>query len=144
MSVFVLSTMTQSVGYTTWKTVDGVPIQLGKIMIHGGAGIPSLRSGFGDVQANGEGQPVWTAQGIVTSLSDAQYEALKGHKVFNQHVEEGLLKVISRDISKNHDDVKKYAESMSSDAFRVLNKSTLNQKIKVTTATIEAESEFRL
>lgn len=144
MSVFVLSTMTQSVGYTHWKTVDGVPIQQGKIMIHGGAGIPSLRSGFGDVQANNEGQPIWTAQGIVTTITDLQYESLKAHKVFVQHVEEGLLKVISRDISKNHDAVKKYAEEMSSDAFRILNKSTLNQKIKVTTATIEAESEFRL
>lgn len=144
MSVFVLSTMTQSVGYTNWKTVDGVPIPQGKIKIHGGAGIPSLRSGFGDIQSNSEGRPVWTADGIVTSLDDGQYAQLKDHPLFKKHVEAGLVKVISRDISQNHNEVKNYASSMSRDSFQVLTPKTLKQKIKVTSLSAPAEDEFRL
>lgn len=144
MSVFVLSTMTQSVGYTNWKTVDGVPVMIEKITIHGGAGIPSLKSGFGELTRNAEGQPLWTADGLVTTISDEQYALLKEHKIFKKHAEDGLLKVITRDITHNHKEVQKHAKDMSKDSFRVLDKDSLKMKIKVTTATAPTEQGFSL
>lgn len=144
MNVFVLSTMTQSVGYAIWRKVDGLPTMVGKITIHGGAGIPSLRSGFGDMTKNAEGQPLWTADGIVTSVKEEDYEILKDQKIFKKHMEDGLVKVIQRDIRDNHKEVKKHANDMSRDAFRVLDKDTLKLKVKVTTASAPVEQEFRM
>jgi len=144
MSVFVLSTMTQSVGYAVWETVDGVPIQRNKIMIHGGAGIPSLKSGFGDMIQNAEGQPLWTAAGLVTTISDGDYETLKDHKVFKQHLQDGLLKVLSKNISENHKEIKKVAADMSHDSFQVLTPKTLKMRVKVTTDMVDKEQQFRM
>lgn len=144
MSVFVLSTMTQSVGYAHWETVDGIPIQRGKIMVHGGAGIPSLKSGFGDITQNAEGQPLWTAEGIVTTVSDENYAILKDHKVFKQHLADGLLKVVAKNISDNHKEVKKHAADMQHDSFRVLDSKSIKMRIKVTTDVVDKEQQFRL
>lgn len=144
MNVFVLSTMTQSVGYAHWETVDGVPIQRSKIMIHGGAGIPSLKSGFGEMTQNAEGQPLWTAEGIVTSITEEQYDVLKEHKVFKQHLSDGLVKVVNKNISDNHKEVKKHAADMSHDSFRVLDSKSIKMRIKVTTDVVDKEQQFRL
>jgi len=144
MSVFILSTMTFPVGYAFYETVDGLPIQRHKIMIHGGAGIASKRSGFGEMSEGIDGQPIWTAAGFVTPISEGDYERLKDHPIFIKHREKDIVKVISRDIRENHKEVKKYAAEMQSDGFRVLDKVSIGQKIKVTTQTAKTEDEFRL
>lgn len=144
MQVFILSTMTQSVGYTLWETVDGLPIQRERITVHGGSGIPSLRSGFGDMVTNSEGQPLWTAEGIVTCIDEGKYALLKDHPIFKKHLADNLVKVVTRDIRDNHKEVKKHAKDMARDKFQLLNKDTLGQRVKVTTATAPVETEFRL
>lgn len=144
MSNYVLSTMTQSVGYAHWETVDGVPILRGKIMIHGGAGIPSLKSGFGDMIQNAEGQPLWTAEGLVTTVSDGDLEILKSHKVFNQHLKDGLLKIVPKNISENHKEIKKHAADMNHDSFQVLTPKTLKLRVKVTTDMVDKEQQYRM
>lgn len=160
MTMYVLSTMSSAIGYcfydqpnrnttpTAKNPVSGdIPVLRKKIRIHGGAGLPSLRSGFGDMEQDAEGKPLWTADGMVTPISDADYELLKDHHVFKKHLEKGLVKVINRDISDNYRAVKKEAAGMSSDPFALLNKDTLAKKVKlanVTTGSLEQESKYRI
>lgn len=140
---YILSKMTQSVSYTNWATVDGVPIAKEQITIQGGAGIPSLRSGFGNQSSNAEGRPIWTADGVLTKVGENQYAVLKDHPVFKKHLKSGLLQVVSRDISRNHSEVARAARDMIGDSFQILSKDTLKQKIKVTTATAEQQDGIR-
>lgn len=148
MSVYVISTMTAAVSYCFYDKVDGMPIVRDKVTIHGGAGIPSLRSGFGEASKDSEGHPLWTAEGIVTTLSDERYEKVKDHNLFKKHLERGYLKVVKQDIAGNHKAVKEVVRDMTArDGFAQLTPSTAKQRLKAkvqTVAEMEQEGGFRL
>lgn len=133
MSVYVISTMTDSVGYTFFRNVGDLPVPHKKIVIRGGADLPSHKSGFGEMRHNEEGQPLWTAEGVCTPVSDSDYEVLKDHWLFKKHVDGGKLKVVSRDIHDDYKAVKKEVKSMEtgweSDKAKQLTPETVKQRV---------------
>jgi hypothetical protein len=148
--VFIISTMTSSVSYCFWDKVEGVkgditPILREKITIYGGANIPSLKSGFGDVTKDVEDRPMWTAAGIVTTIEAEQYAKLKDHPIFMKHLDGGWVTVTNEDVTGNHKKVKKIVSGMSErDSHAQLTPDTYKQKIKVKTKLLEEETGFRL
>ena len=144
MTVFVVSTMTQTVSYNLYDRTRDVPILTKAIRIKGGTGISSARSGWGDMQEDGEGRPIWTADGFVTPVSDADYEILKTHKVFLQHEEGGHVKVLKKDITDNYGALKRETRDMERDGFQPMNEQRLKTRVKVTTQSLAQQDEFRL
>lgn len=146
MTQYVLSTMTNSVSYAFYSQADAksVPQERKKILIRGGASVASGVSGFGERSEDAEGRPIWTADGIITPVKDADYEMLKEHAVFKKHLAKGHVRVLNRDLSDNYKEVLKVTRNMEADGFRQLNPSTHKQKIKVATAQMEQESQFRV
>lgn len=144
MSQYILSTMSAGVAYTFYRDVSGLPVVQHKILIQGGAGLASVRSGFGEMTHTGDGTPIWTADGVVTPISDADWEKLKEHPVFIKHQAKGLVKQINQDIRGNHRAVQKHAASMEQDPLRPLTKDTIAKNLKVTTASVRSEDEFRV
>ena len=144
MNRYILSTMTAGVNYTTYRNVGGLPVVVRKVLIYGGAGIPSEKSGFGEVVANAEGKPIWTADGIVTPVSEEDYLLLKDHKVFQKHMDKGYLKVINADIRGNHKQIQKYAGDMHRDGFGQLTKQNIDKRIKVTVTKPEVDKDYQL
>jgi len=144
MSKYILSTMTFSVNYSFFRHVGNLPIETAKVTIHGGASIPSAVSGRGEMIQDGEGRPLWIANGVLTPISDADYDRLKDHPIFVKHQAKGLVKVLDQDIRDNNKAIVKHTMNMEPDGFRQLNHKTLGMNIKVTTATVKAADEFRL
>ena len=133
-NVYIVSTMTGDVSYCFWNTIGGVPRIKDKITIRGGAGLPSVKSGFGEMSADGEGTPMWTAAGVVTPIRADRYELLKDHEVFKKHVAKGLISISNRDISDNHKAVKKVVEGMEPrDSFSQLTPANYKNKVAITT-----------
>lgn len=158
-SKFILSTMTNSVNYCFYaeqqvsedqlrasRGVGPLPVIRKKILVRGGAGIPSLRSGFGDQKQNEEGLPIWTAQGMVTPVSEEDCEALKSHPLFRRHLEAGYVRILLTDLTDNHAGiVREVNRGMTPrDGFAQLSKETVVQRVKVTTEKPKNEDEFRL
>lgn len=119
---YIVSTMANSVSYNTYnfigdpKSQQGVlPVVKDKVLIHGGAGMPSTKSGFGEMVRDQDGVPMWTADGVVTSVTDAQLALLEGHWLFKKHLENGHVRVLQKDISGNHRAVQKEVASMEAD-----------------------------
>lgn len=146
MSKFVLSTMTNSVNYRIYANVGDLPTPVDSIIIHGGAGIPSMKSGFGEMAKDSEGMPIWTAEGMVTTLTDERYSVLKDHWLFKKHIDSGHIKVVDHDIRGNHKAIVRETKSMQArDGFAQLTKETLKQSIKVkANSEMEADAQFRL
>lgn len=157
MSVSIISKMSQSVSYTFYENVEeetssvGGKIKLGRIpavkksiTVRGGAGLPSSRSGFGEMTEDLEGKPLWTADGIVTTVSDADYELLKTLPIFMKHVGKGLLRVLHKDVSGNHKLVSKEAQTMTEDPHSLMTSEKLQQRIKVTVGKLHADDDYRL
>lgn len=144
MSVYILSTMTTSVGYSFYAGEGENLFLKKKITIFGGRNIPSHRSGFGDMVESGSGQPLWVAQGIVTPIKDEDWEILKDHHVFKKHLEKGLVKNVSSDVVGNHKKISKIAASMEEDGFGLMDKEKLKTKVKTSIASMSQEQEFRL
>lgn len=134
---YILSVMASPVSYTIYKNVEpgSVPPVMKKIRIEGGAGIPSSRRSFGHAaQDVSTGIPLWTPDGVVTAVSDADFALLEAHKVFKKHLEADLVKVLNSDITSNHGAVEKIAKNMAHDQFRPLNGKTIgnvNVKLEV-------------
>lgn len=145
MSQYILSTMTASVNYNLYGKVENLPILKHKITIHGGAGIPSARSGFGEVvEDENTGRPIWTADGIITPVSDSDWEILKENKVFQKHLAKNLVKVLNSDIRGNHRAIQKHAKDMSRDGFALLDKSNVGSRMKIMTAKPEKDNGYQL
>lgn len=139
--IYVLSKMTHSVSYRVYQDVAGLPTAVKSITIHGGASLPSEKSGFGDMHQTEDGRPIWTSEGTVTKVSDADYEVLKAHTLFCKHLENNHLKVVTYDISGNNKEIKRLASDMEDDGRRQLNKSTMNTKVKATTVSGNADDD---
>lgn len=132
--VYIVSTMTGDVSYCFWHNIAGLPRIKDKITIRGGANLPSVKSGFGEMSADGEGTPMWTPAGVVTPLRADRYELLKEHEVFKKHVAGGYITVSNKDITENHKAVKKITEGMEPrDAFAQLNADNYKSKVAITT-----------
>ena len=137
--------MTNSISYATFKNAGDLPVLRQKVTIKGGAGLPSTTGGFGEVSKDAEGAPMWTPSGMVTPISDAQYDAIKDHAVFKRHVEKGFIKVLNKDISDSHKEVQKQVQTMQQrDGFAQLNKDTIGQhtKVKISQNSIDADVQF--
>ena len=152
MTVYVLSTMTDSVSYVNYNYIGDanskagqLPMVRDKVTILGGANLPSMKSGFGDMTQNGEGQPMWTASGVVTPVSDEKYELIKDHWLFKKHQEGGHVKVLNKDITDNHKAVKREISDMEKrDKAAQLTPETLKMKVKVKLNEMEPDAQFRL
>lgn len=144
MAKYILSKMSASVNYNLYNLVDGLPMVRHKITVHGGAGIPSARSGFGEMTHDTEGRPLWTADGVVTPVSDEDHALLLDHAVFKKHMDKGYVKVINSDIRGNHKAIIQQSKGMESDGFRQLNPKSLAAMSKVTTTFAKQADEYRL
>jgi hypothetical protein len=148
MTVYVLSTMTGDVAYTFYTgdaTKGELPVERKRIYIRGGAGLPSLTSGIGDMDKDETGAPIWTSEGIVTPVTDAGWADLKEHRVFKQHQENGHVKVLSSDITDSYKAIQKEVKTMEArDASAQLTPATVKTKIsakvpKVSTGEADVE-----
>lgn len=160
MTKFVVSKMSMSVTYNIYdkskmsqpanansRTIGhgALPIVKHKITIIGGAGLASHTSGFGEMERGEDGVPMWTAEGVVTPVSDANFEILKENHVFKKHQALGLIKVVNHDVTGNHKAVKKETASMAQDPFAPLTKYDAEKRIKITTGKHrEDNTDFRL
>ena len=125
MTKYVISTRPYDVGYTFLsdeKDAHGIPVGTIRktIKIRGGAGINSLTSGFGDMQRSDEGRPLWTADGVVTPISDENAEELKTNKVFNDDLRSGWVRIVNDDVTGNYKKVKKIVSDMEEHPHRPL------------------------
>lgn len=148
MSKYILSTMTSSVSYCVYQNVGDVPMLKHKVLIRGGASIPSDKSGIGEMTRDSEGKPIWTADGVVTTISDSDYEAIKDNHVFKSHLANGLIKVINHDITGSQREISKLTQHMGQDGFRQLNPTTIKKMAKlkkVTQGSVnQDDDDFRL
>ena len=139
--VYVVSKMTDSVSYCFYDTPineKDTPALRGKITIRGGAGLPSNRSGFGELGEDTQGMPLWIADGIVTRVSDSNYDRLKEHPLFQRHLKAGRLRVMEKDVSGNHKEVRKISADMPElDSHSLLNKSNIKQRVGKGTPTVK-------
>lgn len=154
MPKYIVSTMSMSVNYTFYTEVKENPnVKAGsgalpnirkQILIKGGAGLTSATSGFGEMAKGADGAPLWTPEGIVTVVSDADFEHLKEHHVFKQHLEKGLVKVVNHDIVGNHKAVAKEVRGMSDDPFAPMTRETADKRIKVKLSGEQEDDLFRV
>lgn len=152
-NVYILSTMTNSMSYRVYRTIGlenpekgpriVAPINAETITIRGGANRPSQRLGFGEQHQDINGNVLWTARGVVTSITEEQYEKLKGHWLFQKHIQKGLMEVVNRDISNDHKAVARIARDMTAtDGHAQLTKDTVAQRIKVKVPMKELAQEW--
>jgi hypothetical protein len=153
-NVYIVSTMTNSVSYRTYLTIGNpnpekgprivTPINEKTITIKGGANRPSQKTGFGDQQTDINGNMLWTARGVVTSISEEDYERLKDHWLFKKHLLKGLVEVVNRNIEGNYAAVKAIVANMTpADNQALLTKETIAQRIKVKTPSKELAQEWQ-
>lgn len=124
--VHILSTMTNSVMYRTYRMVGGVnpaqkqgplPVpEANPITIRGGADRPSQKIGFGETAEDINGNILWTPRGVVTTITQEQYDRLKVHPLFIKHVEGGYLAVVEQNIVDNHKRVSRKVDEMRESA----------------------------
>lgn len=138
MSKYILSTATCSqrfVDYHLGKN-GGVHSVIREVLVKGGANSPSATSGFGDLGNTEGGQPLWTPQGVLTTVSDEDAEFLSKHEGFQNAVKRGFYTVMDSNPGDSHSNLKKIVESdmVKKDNSAPLNKETLKGVVKVTTS----------
>lgn len=89
----VYSTLGQDNVYTGYRSTHDLPVAESRIVIYGGTGV---------INKN-----LITPHGILTSISDEDYEILKKNHDFNRHVENGFIVV-----QKQQEKVEKVVKSM--------------------------------
>lgn len=150
MTKYVISTMVGSVSYNVYENINQghnnghLPVLKKSIFIQGGATLPSLRSGFGNQTQSPEGMPLWTSEGMVTPVSDDDYEILKDNKVFQKHLDLGLVKVVDHNVVGNHKKVAQITADMAQDGFRQLTPASMQGRVKVKTVAQGSGEEVRL
>lgn len=164
-TVFVLSTMANSVTYRTYRMVGAVnkdqkqgplPVpEANPITIRGGADRPSQKAGFGEQAEDINGNVIWTPRGVVTRLTQEQYDRVKEHPLFIKHMEGGYLAVVNADVADNHKKVTRKVEEMretaqertgdataGQDRSKPLTNDTVAQRIKVKVPQKELSQEW--
>lgn len=163
--VFILSTMTNSVMYATYRMVGEVnaaqktgpmPVrEKDSITIRGGADRPSQKLGFGQTSEDVNGNILWTAKGVVTPITEEQYARLKDNWLFKKHVEGGYLAVVAGDVANDHRKVSRKVEEIrekaqdtsgdetaGQDRAKLLTKENIAQRINVRVPTKELSQEW--
>jgi hypothetical protein len=148
---YILSKMTNSVSYRNYRYVGDrnatqnqslLPIPADTVIIRGGADRPSQKGGIGNAETDLNGNLLWTPRGVVTTLSDEDYDRVKEHWLFKKHLEAGFLAVLDDDISHDHKKITRIADDMAGqDPGAQLTKDTIAQRIKVKTPTKELDAE---
>jgi hypothetical protein len=149
--------MTSAVGYTFYEKVAGyespenkrmpslpqIPRISKTILINGGAGIPSETSGMGEMVKDKNGIPLWTAHGVVTSISDQDYELLRTNVVYKKHEEKGYVRCVENDIRGNNKAILKEVKQMAEhDQFAQLNNETFKSNMKMKIESADKNSTF--
>jgi len=81
MAKFIYSTLTSGQAYTTYKKGGGdLPIRDATVHIDGGSNVADKH--------------FMTKIGVLTQITDAQYEAIKDNYDFKLHCENGFIKVL--------------------------------------------------
>lgn len=84
MANFVYSTLTADQLYVNYQHgASGIPIELSRVFIKGGANIPAMKT-------------LITPLGVSTEVTDEQLEHLKLNPVFNRHKEKGFITVLNK------------------------------------------------
>lgn len=141
---YILSTMSNSVSYTFYNDgpANGIPTVKKTITVKGGANISSATSGFGELVKSQEGHNLWTPSGVITSLSDSDYDELMQHPIFKRHLDSGVVKPITGNVTGNHDMVRREANKMEKDNFAPMTPEVAKKKhAKVKTKTGAAEDD---
>jgi hypothetical protein len=87
---YVFSTMTDSVRYCTYSRPSGdLPVRERIILIKGGSNVAHLNKDGG----------IYTPHGVVTTITDEEYEILKDHPVFLIHLKHRAVKIENANIS---------------------------------------------
>lgn len=140
MSKFILSTATCDQKFVEYrKGANGSPnVPLRSVLIKGGANLPSMKSGFGELTNTDSGQPLWTPRGTVTKVSDEDLELLLAHEGFRTAVKAGFYQVTDHELGDSHQKVARAVADDMKDADRSapLNPKTLQGAVKVTTSLI--------
>lgn len=143
MSKYVLSTATCSQRYVDYRigANGGVHSSIREVLIRGGANSPSEKSGFGEMTRTDAGAPLWTPQGVVTTISDEDAEFLSTHEGFQAAVKKGFYVVMDKDPGDSHKKLSAIVESDMSkrDGSAPLNKEVLTSQVKVTTKLLTEE-----
>lgn len=138
MSKYILSTATCSQRFVNYHlgANGGVHSVLHEVLIKGGANSPSSTSGFGDLGNTESGQPLWTPQGVLTTVSDEDAAFLAGHEGFQAAVKRGFYTVMDTDPGDSHAKLKKIVESdmTKKDGSAPLDSTSLKSVVKVTTS----------
>jgi len=92
--VFVYSTLTHSYKYPIWLMHNNVPKIASSVTIQGGANLPSKQ--------------LVTPKGVLTTITDEQYDRLQQNKAFQRHLKANHLKVETQEYAA--DDVAKDME----------------------------------
>ena len=114
MAKYIYSTLSANKNFGI-RTVSkgGVSIKKGAVCIKGGANIADKRT-------------LITPKGVLTTISDAEYEAIKDLPTFKRQVEKGFLKVETKST-----DAEKVAKNMTAkDAAAQKTKEDLKKKSK--------------
>ncbi len=147
---YILSKMTNSVSYRNYKYVGDrnatqnqslLPIPADTVIIRGGADRPTQKGGIGNAETDINGNLLWTPRGVVTTLTDDEYDRVKDHWLFQKHMKDGFLAVLDEDISTDHKKITRIADDMEGqDPGALLTKDTIAQRIKVKTPSKELEA----
>ncbi len=159
MTKYIVSTLTSSVSYTIYgeinpgniETLPGTRVPLKQIppikkfiTIRGGANIPSETSGVGEMVKDKYGIPLWTAYGVITAVTDEDFELLRNNHVFQKHESKGYIKVINSDIRGNNKAIMKEVKQMEpKDPFAQLDNDRFksNMKMKIVNADVNDNFE---
>lgn len=147
MTKYVLSKMTNAVSYRNYRYIGDrnatqnqslLPVPTDTVIIRGGANRPSQRGGFGEAAQDISGNVLWTPRGVVTTLTDEEYDRVKDHWLFKKHMANGMLAIVGEEVVGNHKKVARITEDMEGqDPGALLTKDTIAQKIKVKTPSEE-------
>jgi hypothetical protein len=150
MTVYVLSKMTNGVSYRNYRLVGdanskqgALPVPTDTVIIRGGADRPSQKGGFGEAAEDFNGNVLWTPRGVVTKLTDEEYDRVKEHWLFKKHLAGGYLAIVDSNTADNHKKITRVVEDMEGqDPAAQLTKSTVAQRIKVKTPVKEIEQGY--
>lgn len=146
--VYIISSMTDSISYCFYAEAANekdVPALREKITIRGGRGLPSHRSGFGEMSQDVQGTPLWTAEGIVTRITEDQWNRLKEHPLAKKHLAANRLKKVDEDVRGNHKKVRQISRDMEGpDSHALLTKQTVKERISKTIKIVEDNEPGRV
>jgi len=140
---YVISTSSVSTKFIEYHPCVAGGIQTPKrhVIVHGGANIASVKSAYGEMGADDQGIPMWTPQGVVTSITDEQAKFLASHDVFKAGVVGGFYKILDTDPGQDHKKVKALAaaDMTARDGSAPLTADTLKSRVKITTVKVAEE-----